>query len=318
VAGLKAAIRAATGLPDEAICVNASHTHAGPRLTVPQPTPESTAYLQTVHRAAAEATCEAVNSLRPAELAVGAAPLVIGWNRRERKGDGRMVLGVNRDGPTLHEVTLWQVARAGAGRIVLFTAPFHGVTMGPGNLYVSAEWMGAAVRELERREAGLKALFLQGCAGNQNVRRERGNYDEVIDNGTAAARAVGAALAGLKPVAAVPLRTVLRDVPVPLRDGSTFPVACRGLRLGDAALVGLGGEAFIEYALHGRQVSRFASTMVLGYTDGCAGYLAVAATYTEGGYEAEANQYFETRQPWAPAIEGILRAAVARMLAELG
>jgi hypothetical protein len=58
--------------------------------------------------------------------------------------------------------------------------------------------------------------------------------------------------------------------------------------------------------------------MVLGYTDGCAGYLAVAATYTEGGYEAEANQYFETRQPWAPAIEGILRAAVARMLAELG
>jgi len=316
-AGLKAAIAAATGLADAAIVLNTSHTHAGPRLAPREPTPVTVAYVAAVQLAAAAAAAEAMASLRSAEVSVGAAPLAIGANRRERQADGRVVLGVNPAGPTLHEVTVWQIAREGAERVVLFSAPFHGVTMGHDNLYICAEWMGAAVRELERREPGLKAVFLQGCAGNQNVARGRGGFVQVTDHGTTTAQAVSAALAHVKPVAALPLRTYLADVPVPLRDGTPFPVSCHGLRLGAAAMVGLGGEAFVEYALHGRQVSPFASTLILGYTDAVVGYLAVAATYAEGGYEAEANQYFETAQPWSPAIEDLLKAAVVKALAAL-
>lgn len=316
-AGLKAAVRAATGLEDAAIVLNTSHTHAGPRLAPREPTPATVAYVAAVQQAAAAAAAAALAARRPAQLRVGAAPLAIGANRRQRQADGRIVLGVNPAGPTLPEVTVWELTRADADRIVLFSAPFHGVTMGSDNLYISAEWMGAAVRELERRTPGLKAMFLQGCAGNQNVTRERGGFAQVTDHGTTAAGAVTAALAGLRPVSAVPLRTYRSDVPVPLRDGTPFPVSCHGLRLGAAAMVGLGGEAFVEYALHGRQASPFTSTLILGYTDAVVGYLAVAETYAEGGYEAEANQYFETGQPWSPEIEGLLKRAITDALSAL-
>ena len=316
-ATLKAALRQATGLDDASILLNASHTHAGPRLAPAEPSPAHLAIQAAVRAASVAAAREALAALRPAELSLGAAPLAVGCNRRERQEDGRIVLGVNPTGPTLQEVTVWQIARQGGERVILFSAPVHGVTMGSDNLYISAEWMGAAGRELERRQAGTRVMFLQGCAGDQNAIRARGTYSEVIDHGTRAAAAVLQALASSRPAAALPLRMALTAVDVPLADGRVFPVTCHGLRLGEAAMIGLGGEAFVEYALHGRRESALASTMVLGYTDACVGYLAVAATYAEGGYEAEANRYFDSRCPWTPAIEPILKTAINDMLTRL-
>ena len=317
-AALKAALRQATGLDAADILLNTSHTHAGPRLAPPEPTAAHLAIQAAVRQASVAAALEALATRLPAELSVGAAALAVGVNRRERQADGRIVLGVNPSGPTLPEVTVWQIARSGGERLVLFSAPVHGVTMGSDNRYVSAEWMGAAVRGLERRLTGTRAVFLRGCAGDQNARRDRGAYSEVIDHGTRAALAVTQALADLRPAAALPLRVALAATEVPLADGRRFPVSCHGLRLGDAVLVGLGGEAFVEYALHGRRESALTSTMILGYTDACVGYLAVAATYAEGGYEAEANRYFETRSPWTPALEPLLKGALTDMLTRLG
>ncbi|HID06985.1 MAG TPA: hypothetical protein EYP10_07525, partial [Armatimonadetes bacterium] len=67
------------------------------------------------------------------------------------------------------------------------------------------------------------------------------------------------------------------------------------IRIGDVAFVGLSGEVFIEYAQSIQAQSPIGKTMVLGYTNGCIGYVPTAIAYSEGGYEVEtAYKYYAT------------------------
>ena len=61
--------------------------------------------------------------------------------------------------------------------------------------------------------------------------------------------------------------------------------AVQALRIGDVALVGVAGEAFVEIGLAVKERSPFPHTIFLGYTNGCLGYLPTAAAYESGGYE---------------------------------
>ena len=83
-----------------------------------------------------------------------------------------------------------------------------------------------------------------------------------------------------------------------------------GLRLGDAILVTLGAEAFVEFALFGRDVLPAKEVLVLGYTDGNAGYICTANVYAEGGYEAQATEV-------APQSEQIVKDAMQDLLHKL-
>ena len=61
--------------------------------------------------------------------------------------------------------------------------------------------------------------------------------------------------------------------------------AVQALRLGDVALVGVAGEAFVEVGLAVKARSPIPHTIFLGYTNGCLGYIPTAAAYGPGGYE---------------------------------
>ncbi len=61
--------------------------------------------------------------------------------------------------------------------------------------------------------------------------------------------------------------------------------AVQALRLGDVALVGVAGEAFVEIGLAVKARSPIPHTIFLGYTNGCLGYIPTAAAYEPGGYE---------------------------------
>ena len=61
--------------------------------------------------------------------------------------------------------------------------------------------------------------------------------------------------------------------------------AVQALRLGNVALVGVAGEAFVEIGLAVKARSPIPHTIFLGYTNGCLGYLPTAAAYEPGGYE---------------------------------
>ena len=70
----------------------------------------------------------------------------------------------------------------------------------------------------------------------------------------------------------------------PLVDGKV-ECAVQALRLGDVALVGVAGEAFVEIGLAVKARSPIPHTIFLGYTNGCLGYLPTATAYEPGGYE---------------------------------
>ena len=315
---IKRTIASRTALPAENILINCSHTHAGPVVCRRPGLIHETQYVAELMERCAQAAVAAVADLAPATLSVGAAALDIGCNRRQRDGEHRIVLGPNPKGPRLAEVDVWYFAREERGDIVLFSTPVHGTTLGPENLLLSSEWMGAAVRGIEAASSNVAAVFLQGCAGNQNPYRYLRSFAQVEELGQRTAAAVSEAMRHARPIVSTPLRNRYRDIALPLEGGGTHPCPIHGLRLGDAVLVGLGGEAFVEYALHGRERSRAASTLILGYTDGSVQYLPTDAAYHEGGYEPGAYKYFPVGKSWkADAIETRLKDAIEAMLAEL-
>jgi neutral ceramidase len=270
-----------------------------------------------------EAAAAALADLAPATLAVGSAEIEIGWNRRERTPEGEIILGVNPEGPGLAEATLWRFdrgARTGSVHeaILLFSLPIHGTTLGGENLYLSAEWMGAAVRHIEKANAGVTAVFLQGCSGNQNPYRDERTFERMAQHGAAVGEAVHQALAGDETVSSWPLINLARTIDIPYAEGQGSGLCpLHALRIGDAVLIGLGGEAFVEYALYGRERSTAASTMILGYTDGSVGYLPTAVAYKEGGYEPNAYQHLPDGKPWSPEIEEVLKAEIDAALRDL-
>ena len=103
----------------------------------------------------------------------------------------------------------------------------------------------------------------------------------------------------------------------PLVDGK---VACavQALRIGDVALIGVAGEAFVEIGLAVKARSPFPHTIFLGYTNGCLGYIPTANAYPAGGYEVHrAHAVYRLPATVAPGSEAMTLAVSVRLLAEL-
>lgn len=65
----------------------------------------------------------------------------------------------------------------------------------------------------------------------------------------------------------------------------TLDVVVQGLRINDMVIVGLSVESFFESGLVIKSQSPFQHTEVLGYTNGCSGYLPRAEDYPPGGWD---------------------------------
>jgi len=317
VVSIKEAIFKATRIGPEDVLINTSHTHSGPTTHRETRVSGSEDYVSGLIEKSAEAAAGALRELKPARLSVGSAPLDIGCNRREETPGGEIILGVNPTGPRLAEVTVWNFSRQDAGDLLVFSTPIHGATLGPDNYLISGDWSGAAVRRIEQKLPGVRALFLQGCCGDQNPYRQGGTFELVEGHGEKTAAAVAQALKNMTPATPLPVKTVLREAPLPLEDDTTFGCWVHGLRLGDAMLVGISAEVFVEYALFGRKKSPAKSTLILGCTNGCVSYIPVASAYEKGGYETVAYKYFALGKSWKPSVEIALKDAIANMLTEL-
>ncbi|MDA1192491.1 MAG: neutral/alkaline non-lysosomal ceramidase N-terminal domain-containing protein [Candidatus Poribacteria bacterium] len=121
------------------------------------------------------------------------------------------------------------------------------------------------------------------------------------------------------------LREAARDWMAALRDyalkpdetPTTIGFEVQALRIGDFAVVGLPGEVFAEIGNAIDDASPFAQTSVLGYTNGCHGYVPTESAYALGGYEVDnAIRYYGTLM-FAPESDGQLRAGAGRILQQL-
>ena len=184
------------GIPVDNIILTGVHDHDAPTIgTFSKPSPATIAYTKTVEDKAFEAVREAKANLQPAKFGFGTGKCYININRREYfPKEGWWWLGYNPNGPSDKTVSVLRFETlSGKPIALLYNYADHGTVMGPNNLELSGDWMGAASRFIERfyegkfkqdrsdegwelqpqqqemaGEKGTVALFAQGAAGDQN------------------------------------------------------------------------------------------------------------------------------------------------------
>jgi hypothetical protein len=202
------------------VLIACSHTHAGPIAFADRRSGRRRRRLiDGLVRKVVEAIAEAGRSLAPAELrfAVGKAHIAV--NRRERKSDGTIEIGVNPEGVVDPELGVLQLRDpGGAVRATLVNYACHGTTLSPKNRQISAEWPGVMRREVQAA-TGASCLFLQGATANLNPKHDWGGRELAAMERLG--REVGRAVLercerGLAPIAATPLASARQEIALPV------------------------------------------------------------------------------------------------------
>ncbi len=225
---IKARIQEVTGIPPERVLLSCSHTHYGPVVAggvtgrEGGDSPEAIAYREALPHHLAGIVAAADAARRPVSLAAGRGSVKAGINRRERRPDGRIVLGQNPEGALDSEVIVWRLdaadgpppepgapigwpRRSGQPVAVIVTYACHAVSLGGQMRLITADFPGVTRRVVEQL-AGGTALFIQGAAGNINPSLMGPDWDHPRRLGhTLGAEAARVALLA-QPAKALPLR----------------------------------------------------------------------------------------------------------------
>ena len=87
------------------------------------------------------------------------------------------------------------------------------------------------------------------------------------------------------------------------------------LRWSDVVLVFLPGEPFLETGTRIAARSDSPLCLVLGYSNGCPGYLPTSSAYDEGGYEvSDAHRYYGMPAPFARGSAEVIGDAAVRVM----
>jgi len=225
------------GVPPEQVVLCATHTHTAPtgvNFRGVEAMPES--YVSLLESKGVEVVLSALQSAELAEIAFGKTTANLNVNRREI---GRMADINDLNAPTGNvddDVTVARIRIAKDGHTAwLFNYAAHPLTMkcadGP---QISADYPGRAVAHLESAGGADFAQFLQGCAGNLNVKISGGEA-EAVRAGRLLADAVLAAGEALEPSGSSDLRGAIETVRIPWERIPTLEEARAALETEEAA-----------------------------------------------------------------------------------
>lgn len=219
----KAALWRRFGLAPDQILLNTSHTHAGPRLTRwAYGGDADPVYLEKIEAALVQAADQALAGRKPVRLEAGMATTEVPVSRRKPGPDGLTQWAPHLGGEVCNALPFCLFRdRTDAVVCLLFSVSCH-----PSMIYslnISADYPGAATRQLNRHFQTGGAFFLQGAGGDTKPRQiaeqeshwRHGTWGEVEAAGKAVADAVVAAAGGLQPVTP-DLRTCLFATDWPL------------------------------------------------------------------------------------------------------
>ena len=299
----------------------------------------------------AAAVGEALAHWQPARLLKGEGSCSFAVNRRENTEAEVPVLraaGKPLRGVVDHSVPVLAVRGADDALLaVLFGYACHPTTLSFNTW--CGDYPGFAQLELEARHPGTAALFFNACGADQNPIPRR-QLDLAVNYGKELALAVAAVLAGpMQPIAAelhadfafVDLDydvLVTRETLQPVAEGASelharwaqrlltliaegvalptsYPYPVQAWRIGDELLlIGIGGEAVVDYALRFKR--EFGPrTWVCGYANDMAAYIPSRRVWEEGGYEGgpHLDEYGRPAWRWAGDVE----ARVARTVRQV-
>jgi len=299
-----------------------------------------------------EAMGGALADLAPARLAQGEGRATFAVNRRENTEAEVPVMraaGTPLRGITDHTVPVLAVYRAG-DRLdaVLFGYACHPTTLA----FTSwcGDYPGFAQILIEARHPGATAMFVNTCGGDQNPIPRRAvalceDYGAQLAGGVEAGlrqplRPVSAGLraafqfadlayekvvtrdelqAGTTSTNAIHARwagRLLRELDGGAVFETSYPYPVQAWHLGsEMLLIGIGGEAVVDYALRFRR--EFGpGTWVCGYANDLVAYIPSRRVWEEGGYEGgpHLDEYGRPALRWAGDVEDRVAAAVQRVV----
>lgn len=156
-------------IPVEAVHINASHTHTGPKIIADEN------YRKLLAIQLRDVAAMALEDLKPAKLAVAEGKAEgISFVRRYRMKNGNVQTNPGVDNPEVDHalatpnetVKLVEVIREGGDDIYLVSFGTHADTIG-GEL-ISGDWPGFVVRTVEKSLDGVKCIFLSAPQGDVN------------------------------------------------------------------------------------------------------------------------------------------------------
>ena len=205
--GLREAILERTGLDDEALLINMSHTHGGANVNsqlTDKPGAELIpSYIEHLTDQIGSAIVEAQEALAPAWVTYGTGRCALATNRDLWDTEAeRFACGYNPDAPADDTLVVARVTGDdGELRATLFNYACHPTTLAWENRLLSPDYIGAA-REVLERAFDAPALFLQGASGELGPRDNYVGDAAVADrNGRQLGYAAAAAIEALPPAA---------------------------------------------------------------------------------------------------------------------
>lgn len=326
-----------------------SHTHTAPMLTGVLPNlfsmpigPEEQKtvdrYTRRLTDAIESAAVEALADRRPCRLAWARGAAGFANNRRRPPGP------VDNSLPMLCATDV-----DGKLRAVLVSYACHCTTLGGEFNRIHGDWAGCAQEAIERRHPGAIAMVAIGCGADCNPKLRR-ELEFAVRHGEEIAREVDRLLAGrLTPLGAVSsARYEQIEIPfeaapdraewerraaLPKATGYHAKVQLARLERGeplqkkldypvqtwafgdDLAMVFLGGEVVVDYALRLAKEFDGNRLWVNAYCNDVPCYIASERVLREGGYEAESSMlYYDRPGRLAPGVEARIVNAVQRIL----
>jgi hypothetical protein len=167
-----------TGIPEDHIRINATHTHSGPAFQASkgpvgkdpaQFEPLVKAHSAMIREKIVAVIVEAAAKLRPVHAYGSKGTGSINMNRRVRaSGDIPPSVGTNPDGFVDRDLVVVRIDDAqGKPYAVLVNFQCHGTVLTYENKLISPDWIGMVRKTIESAIPGVTALYLQGAAGNQ-------------------------------------------------------------------------------------------------------------------------------------------------------
>lgn len=322
--GIVAACKGSVAARD--LVVTSTHTHGGP---------ESIALTELFHREAfknwADDLCRkiglavniAAQSMEPCRLMIAqhAAP-GLSVNRRIKTTQGiasvrrqlppEVVIGP--EGPTDDDVRVAAfVGPSGTPRAIVVNYTAHPV-LEMCIKQVSPDYPGELVRAIEQRHRGSVALFLQGACGNINPPTMERSAENSKRYARRLADIVDKALSDAVPAKGKSIELQWKVLSLSQRDAAGKPLPTpleteiAAARVGNAAVVFLPGEPFVETALAIREASPWPMTMVVGYSEDYIGYIPTDSAFDNGGYEIGPGRWSRVDRGSEPIVR---REAIA-------
>lgn len=335
------------GLERSQLLLCVSHTHSGPvvwpnlktmyDLLTPAERECLEQYARRLTGDLVSLVGAAIGDLAPARLSAGHGSVGFAINRRPQKG------------PVDHDVPVLKIAAPdGKLRAVLFGYACHNTTLG-GDLYrINGDYAGFAQIELEKALPGVTALYTILCGADQNP-SPRGKVELAAQHGKTLADEVRRVLAGPLTPVRPPIRTAYEDVKLAFapQPRSTFEEEAKSkdrfrrhradamlaafdaghpvrdvllpvqvVRLGNGlALVALGGEVVVDYALRLKRELAGTNLLVVGYANDVMCYIPSQRVLREGGYEGGiAMIYYGLPGPFTDQVEETVLGACRRLL----